>query len=155
MGAPAREAIFTGAPGVTYALRVSAGDAAGSYGPYALGSVTIPLDERDRQVKLSRQWRRARSAGAWTGTLARSSSRRARATLRFRGTRIRVIARRSARAGKLAVTLDGRRRVVATAGAPAQRQVVFDSGRLRSAAHRLVVAPAGGSVELDALAPGG
>lgn len=154
-GAPVREAIFTGAAGVTYALRVSASDTAGSYGPYALGSVTIPLDERDRQVKLSRQWRRARSAGAWKGTLARSSSHRARATLRFRGTRIRVIARRSARGGKLAVTLDGRRRVVATAGAPAQRQVVFDSGRLRSAAHRLVVAPAGGSVELDALAPGG
>ena len=154
-GAPAREAFFTGAAGVTYALRVSARDAAGTYGPYATGSVTIPIDGRDRRVKLTRPWRRTRSAGAWMGTLLRSSSRRARATMRFRGTRVRVIVRRSARGGRLAVTLDGRRRIVATAGAPAQRQVVFDSGKLRAGAHRLVVSPAGGSVELDALAPGG
>ncbi|MGZ8632633.1 MAG: glycerophosphodiester phosphodiesterase family protein [Solirubrobacteraceae bacterium] len=154
-GAPAREAFFTGAAGVTYALRVSARDATGAYGPYATGSVTFPIDERDRRVKLTRPWRRTRSAGAWMGSLLRSSSRRARATMRFRGTRVRVIVRRSARGGRLAVTLDGRRRVVATAGAPAQRQVVFDSGRLRAGAHRLVVSPAGGSVELDALAPGG
>ena len=154
-GAPAREAFFTGAAGVTYALRVSARDAAGAYGAYATGSVTIPIDERDRRVKLTRPWRRTRSAGAWMGSLLRSSSRRARATMRFRGTRVRVVVRRSARGGRLAVTLDGRRRVVSTAGAPAQRQVVFDSGRLRSGAHRIVLRPAGGSVELDALAPGG
>jgi glycerophosphoryl diester phosphodiesterase len=154
-GAPAREATFTGAPGVTYSLRVSARDAAGSHGAYATSSVTVPIDERDRRIKRSGRWGRTRSAGAWQGTLARSGSRRARLSYRFRGSRIRVIARRSPGAGKLAVTLDGRRRVVATAGSTAQRQVVFDSGRLRSRTHRLVVAPAGGSVELDALAPGG
>ncbi|HYM56622.1 MAG TPA: glycerophosphodiester phosphodiesterase family protein [Solirubrobacteraceae bacterium] len=154
-GAREREATFTGAPGVTYAVRVSARGASGGYGSYAFGSVTVPLDERARQVTLSRGWRRARGAGAWAGTLARSSSRRARARLRFRGTRLRVVARRSPGAGRLAVTLDGRRRVVTTAGPPAERQVVFDSGRLRARAHRLVLAPAGGRVELDALAPGG
>lgn len=154
-GALAREAFFTGATGVSYALRVSARDVAGTYGPYATDSVTIPIDERDRRVRLGRPWRRTRSSGAWMSTLLRSSSRRARATLRFRGTRVRVIARRSARGGRLAVTLDGRRRLVSTAGATAQRQVVFDSGRLRAGAHRLVLRPAGGSVELDALAPGG
>ena len=150
-----RAATFTGAAGVTYAVRVSARGPDGLYGSYAFGSITVPLDERDRRITLSRDWRRARGTGAWAGTLARSSSRRARARLRFRGTRLRVVARRSPGAGRLAVTLDGRRRVVATAGPPAERQVVFDSGRLRAGAHRLVLAPAGGRVELDALAPDG
>jgi hypothetical protein len=67
---------------------------------------------------------------------------------------VRVVARRSARAGRLAVTIDGRRRVVATAGATAPRVAVFDSGRLRSGRHRVVLRPAGdGRVEVDAVAP--
>ena len=65
-----------------------------------------------------------------------------------------MVARRSARAGRLAVTIDGRRRTVATAGAAEPRAVVFDSGRLRAGRHRLVLRPAGGGrVEIDADRP--
>ena len=86
--------------------------------------------------------------------MSASGSSRARLALRFSGRRLRVVARRSARAGRLAVTIDGRRRVVATAGATRPRAVVFDSGRLRAGRHRVVLRPAGGGrVEIDAMAP--
>ena len=65
-----------------------------------------------------------------------------------------MIARRFPSAGRLAVTLDGRRSVVSLAGPLGERQVAFDSGRLRRGAHRLTLRPAGGRVEIDAIAPG-
>jgi hypothetical protein len=67
---------------------------------------------------------------------------------------VRVVVHRFPSAGRLAVTLDGRRSVVSLAGPDGQRQVAFDSGPLRRGTHRLVVKPAGGRVELDAIAPG-
>ena len=152
--APRRDAIYTATPGTTFVLRVAARDAAGRFGPAAVRAVTVPLDDADRRVRRSGPWRRARSRGAWRGRVSASASRRARLTLRFAGRRLRVVARRSARAGRLAVTLDGRRRIVATAGAAAPRVAVFDSGRLRSGRHRAVLSPAGGRVEVDAIARG-
>jgi hypothetical protein len=65
-----------------------------------------------------------------------------------------VIVRRSPSAGRLEVVLDGRRTVVGLAGPAATRQVAFDSGPLRAGAHRLTLRPAGGRVEIDAIAPG-
>jgi glycerophosphoryl diester phosphodiesterase len=154
-GSPARAAVYTAQPGSTFVLRVSARDRSGTYGPPALKAVTVPLDDRDAVVRRAGPWRRARSAGAWTGRVSRASSRRARLTLRFSGRRLRVIARRSPAAGQLAVTIDGRRRVVPTAGAVTPRAVVFDSGRLRGRRHRATLRPAGGGrVEIDAIAPG-
>jgi len=152
-GAPARAAAFTGAPGEAYVLRVSA-RADVRYGPPALATVLVPLDDRDWRVKLSRGWRKQRRPGAWKGTTALAASPRATARVRFVKRRVRVIVRRTPAAGLLAVTLDGRRTVVRTAGPVGQRQVAFDSGRLRRGAHRLTLKPAGGRVEIDAIAPG-
>jgi hypothetical protein len=154
-GSPARAATFTGAPGEAYVVRVRS-RAAGSddYGPAALSSVLVPLDERDRRVKLSRGWTKHRRAGAWDGTTAVASSSKATAKLRFSKRRVRVIVRRTPSSGRLAVVLDGHRSVVRLAGPAGQRQVAFDSGRLRAGAHRLTLKPAGGSVEIDAIAPG-
>ena len=154
-GSPARAAVYTAQPGTTFVLRVSARDRSGTYGPAALKAVTVPLDDRDAVVRRGGPWRRLRSAGAWSGRVSRASSRQARLTLRFSGRRLRVIARRSPAAGTLAVTIDGRRRVVPTAGAVTPRAVVFDSGRLRGRRHRATLRPAGGGrVEIDAIAPG-
>lgn len=154
-GSPARSAAFTGAPGVAYAVRVRT-RAAGviAYGPPAGATVLVPLDERNRQIRLSRGWRKQRRRGAWNGATAAASSSRATAKLRFTKRRVRVIARRFPSAGRLAVTLDGRRSVVSLAGPDGERQVAFDSGPLRAGAHRLTLGPAGGRVELDAIAPG-
>lgn len=154
-GSPARTTTFTGAPGEAYAVRVRARtEGGGGYGPPAGASVLVPLDERDRRVKLSRGWRRERRAGAWDGATATAASPRATARLRFAKRRLRVIVRRTPAAGSLAVVLDGRRTVVGTAGPPGQRQVAFDSGPLRPGAHRLTLKPARGRVEIDAIAPG-
>ena len=70
-GSPARSATFTGAPGVAYVVRRGApiGDAV--FGPTASSTVIVPLDERDRPVKLSRGWRKQRRPGAWKGATAR------------------------------------------------------------------------------------
>jgi glycerophosphoryl diester phosphodiesterase len=155
VGEPRRATIFTGLPGTTFVLRVAARDASGAYGPAAVRSITVPLDDASGELRRTGPWRRARSRGAWRKRVSASASRRARMTLRFSGRRLRVVARRSPRAGRLAVTIDGRRRVVATAGATQARAVVFDSGRLRAGRHRVVLRPAGGGrVEIDALAPG-
>jgi glycerophosphoryl diester phosphodiesterase len=152
--APRRATLYTATSGSTFVLRVAARDAAGRFGPTAVRAVTVPLDDANPRVRRSGPWRRARSRGAWGRRLSASRSRRARLTLRFTGRRLRVVARRSAHAGRLAVTIDGRRRVIATAGATAPRAAVFDSGRLRSGRHRVVLRPAGGGrVEVDAIAP--
>jgi hypothetical protein len=116
--------------------------------------VLVPLDERDRRVKLSRGWRKQPRAGAWDRTTAVASSRRASAKLRFSKRRVRVIVRRTPSGGGLAVALDGHRTVVRVAGPSGQRQVAFDSGLLRRGVHRLTLRPAGGRVEIDAIAPG-
>jgi glycerophosphoryl diester phosphodiesterase len=154
VGAPRRETIFTGMPGTTFVLRVAARDASGNYGPAAVRSITVPLDDASRLLRRTGPWQRARSRAAWRKRVSVSGSSRARLALRFSGRRLRVVARRSARAGRLAVTIDGRRSVVATAGATKPRAVVFDSGRLRAGRHRVVLRPAGGGrVEIDAVAP--
>jgi hypothetical protein len=154
-GSPARGAAFTGAPGVAYAVRVRtrAADAI-AFGPPTAATVVVPLDERSHEVWLSRGWRKQRRRGAWNGGTAAASSSKASAKLRFTERRVRVIAHRFPSAGRLAVTLDRRRSVISLAGPDGQRQVAFDSGPLRRGTHRLTLRPAGGRIELDAIAPG-
>jgi glycerophosphoryl diester phosphodiesterase len=154
-GAPARQAIYTAEPGSTFVLRVRARAAADVYGPKSAKAVVVPLDDRSARIRRSGPWREARSSGAWKGRVARAAGRRARMALRFSGRRLRIVARRSAAAGRLAVAIDGRTKVVSTAGSTAVREVVFDSRRLRAGRHRLALRPAGGGrVEIDAIAPG-
>ena len=154
-GAPARAATFTGAPGATYVVRARARPPDSLvYGPTASSTVIVPIDERDRRVKRSRGWRKQRRPGAWNGGTLAASSAKATAKLHFTQRRVRVIVRRFPSAGRLAVSLDGRRTSIGLGGPAAHRQVAFDSGRLGSGAHRLTVRPAGGRVEIDAIAPG-
>jgi hypothetical protein len=152
-GSLARSTAFTGEPGVAYVVRASTHGPDG-YGPPAAATVLVPLDERNEQVRRSRGWRRQRRPGAWNGATAVATSSKAIARLRFKQRRVRVIARRYPSAGRLAVTLDGRRSVVSLAGPLGERQVAFDSGPLRAGRHRLTLRPAGGRVEIDAIAPG-
>ena len=154
-GSPARSTTFTGEPGVAYVVRArTRAIGADAFGPLASSTVLVPLDDRSRAVKRSRGWRKQRRPGAWKGTTAAATSSKASAKLRFTKRRVRVIARRFPSAGRLAVTLDGRRSVVSLAGPLGERQVAFDSGPLRRGTHRLTLRPAGGRVEIDAIAPG-
>jgi len=154
-GALVRTTIFTGAPGAAYVVRArERAEGWAGYGDPSSATVVVPLDERDRRLKLSRGWRRQRRAGAWRRTTAASASTRATAKLRFSERRVRVIVRRTPTSGPLAVAVDGRPTIVRTAGPTAERQVAFDSGPLRRGTHRLTLRPAGGRVEIDAIAPG-
>jgi alanine dehydrogenase len=74
--------------------------------------------------------------------------------LRFRGgARVAMIARRSSRAGRLAVQIADRRRTVSLRGPRGARRVVFRSGLLRPVRHRVrITALGGGVVDLDAIA---
>ena len=74
-------------------------------------------------------------------------------TLRFRGTRVALIAPRSLAGGRLRVSVGGRSRVVSLRGDAVARRVVFRSRLLRPGVHRLrVTALGGGPVAVDAVA---
>jgi hypothetical protein len=127
----ARSAVFTASPGERYVIRVRARDGAGNLSGFHFAGVSVPRDLRPRG------WRVARSARAWMGTVAAPRGRRGRASLRFRGDRLRILAARSPQGGSLTVTLDGHRRTVSTSGPAADRAVVFDSGPIRASRHRV------------------
>lgn len=138
-----RVAALTTAPGERYVLRVRARDGAGNLGPYDFAGFSVPFDLRPRG------WRIVRRGRAWMRTLAVPGRRTAK--LRFRGTRLRIIAARSPRGGALTVTLNGRRHTVSTRGPSAHRAVVFDSGALKAGRHRVRLR-ARGRVLLDGYA---
>jgi hypothetical protein len=75
--------------------------------------------------------------------------------LRFKGSRVAVIAPRSEAGGRLAIHVDGRRRkVIHLRGAGAPRRVFYRSGKLsRKRTHTLVVRVLSrGVARLDAIA---
>jgi glycerophosphoryl diester phosphodiesterase len=143
-------AAFRGRAGATYLFRLRAGDRFGNLSAYGYGVTVVPRDDRAGSLRLSRGWLRVPSRGAYRRTLTRAPVAGARARLRFRGSRVALIARRSPRGGRLLVRLDGRRRVISLRGRPRQRLVVFRSPRLRPTRHVLALASLGGGVvDLD------
>jgi hypothetical protein len=113
------------------------------------------VDDRDRGLwKLSRGWKRTRSASAWGGTVVRADDAGASATLRFSGRSVSLIGRKLAKGGRLRVTLDGKQRTLRLRGRSGPRSVLWTSSRLRSGSHLLRLRSLGGGpVELDAVAP--
>jgi glycerophosphoryl diester phosphodiesterase len=140
----ARVGVFTATPGERYVLRVRARDAAGNTSAYAFVGFSVPKDLRPRG------WRVLRRSRAWMKTVA-APRRKRTARFAFGGTRLRIIAARGPKGGKLVVTLDGRRRTVSTRGPAAHRAVVFDSGPVKAGRHRVRLR-ARGRVLLDGYA---
>jgi hypothetical protein len=147
-------AYFRGKAGSSYKFRVTAFDRATNRASFESGVISIPVDDRDSALKLSRGWKRLRRKNAWGRTVIRSRLRGAGALLRFSGRRVALIGRKLPRGGRVKVTIDGKTRVVSMRGKPRFRSVVFTSRRLAAGEHTLNLQALGRNpVELDAVAP--
>ena len=145
-------ASFRGRRGLTYLFRVRARDPLGNLSGYAYAETVVPLDERSRRVVFGPGWRRILRKRAYGRTLTRASARGREAQVRFRGSSVALIARRSPRGARLSIALGRRRRVVSLRGPDRFRRVVFRSRQLRPARHVLrVVTLDDGIADLDAV----
>ncbi|HEX8745019.1 MAG TPA: FG-GAP-like repeat-containing protein [Thermoleophilaceae bacterium] len=145
---------FRGSAGQTYSFRVRARSRDGLESGYVSDTTVVPIDDRSRRLAYSSAWRRASARGAYGRTIS-AGPRHATLRLRFSGSRVALIAPRSASGGRVAVHIDGqRRKVVHLRGAAADRRVVFRSGKLaRGRKHVLVVRVLSrGATRLDAVA---
>ena len=146
---------FRGDSGSAYQFRITAVDRAANRTTIVTDPLVLPVDDRDRGLwKLSRGWKRSKSASAWGRSVVRAEDAGATATLRFTGRSVSLIGRKLAKGGRLRVTLDGKSRTLRLRGRSGPRTVLWTSSRLRSGSHLLRVRTLGGGpVELDAVAP--
>jgi hypothetical protein len=147
---------YRGDPGASYQFKIAAADRAGNRAEATTGTITIPIDDRDRRfLRFSRgDWRQLQLKGAWGGFVARSRRIGAATRLRFNGTRVALIGRRLPNGGRLKVTVDRRSRTLRLRGTPRFRELLFRSRRLAPGPHFLrAEAIGGGPVEIDAVAP--
>ena len=144
---------FRGKRGQTYLFRLRARDRLGNFSPYVYARTAVPLDDRSSRLRFRGGWVRAKERRAYDGTLHRATRPGARMALRFRGTRVALIAPRSLAGGRLRVNVGGRSRVVSLRGDSLARRVVFRSRLFRPGVHRLrVTTLGGGPVAVDAVA---
>ena len=144
---------FRGKRGQTYIFRLRARDRLSNFSPYVYARTSVPLDDRSPRLRFGAGWAPTRERRAYDGTLRRALRRGARMALRFRGTRVAVIAPRSLAGGRLRVRVGGRSRVVSLRGGAVSRRVVFRSRPLSPGVHRLrATALGGGPVAVDAVA---
>jgi hypothetical protein len=145
---------FRGTAGQTYSFRVRARSRDNLVSGYVTDTTVVPIDDRSRRLTYSRGWSRVRASSAYGRTIA-GGPRHATMRLRFRGSRVALIAPRSATGGRVSVHIDGRRRkVIHLRGGADPRRVVYRSGKLsRRGVHTLVVRVLSrGSTRLDAVA---
>ena len=151
--ARARTLRFRGHEGDTHNFRVRARDRFGNFSRYAYASTTVPLDDSSPRLRFFRGWRRIKSVRAYGRGLRRARRPGAAISLRFRGNRVALVARRSPGAGRLLVQVARRRRVVSLRGARAPRRVVFRSRLLGPRIQQLRVTALGSRpVNVDAVA---
>ncbi|MEA2475676.1 MAG: hypothetical protein QOE06_3591 [Thermoleophilaceae bacterium] len=153
-GTQSRSATFRGSPGHTYTFRVRARSTGNALSGYATDTTVVPLDDRSRRLSYSGAWHRLAARAAYGRTIS-AGPRHASVRLRFHGSRVALIAPRSATGGRVAIHIDGRRRkVVQLRGRSRSRQVVYRSGRLaRGRVHTLVIRVLSrGATRLDAVA---
>jgi hypothetical protein len=145
---------FRGDAGSAYRFRVTAIDRANNRTQAVSGVLSIPVDDRDPQLVLSRGWKRLGLPKAWGRTVIRSTRKGATAKLTFTGRRVALIGRRLRKGGRVRITVGGRSRVVSMRGKAKLKTVLFTSRRLRAGRHTIrVTTLSGAPVELDAVAP--
>jgi hypothetical protein len=145
---------FRGSNGQTYSFRVRARSRDGLESGYASDTTVVPLDDRSRKIAYSDDWRHRGDRGAYARTIS-IGPRHASLRLRFRGSRVALIAPRDAAGGRLAVYVDGsRRKVIHLRGKLQTRRLVYRSGKLsRKRVHTLKVRVLSrGVARLDAVA---
>jgi hypothetical protein len=148
----ARTATFRGIPGRAYLFRLRARDLAGNLSRYVYAATVVPLDDRSRQVHRSREWRTSRDRLAYGGAVSRTRTPGSTVRLLFQGERVTLIASRSARGGRLRVSIGKHSQVVSLRGRRAHRRAVFRSRTLRPGLHNLRLrSVSSGVVDLDAV----
>ena len=146
---------FRGRVGRTYEFRVTAYDRAANASAPATGTVSFPVDDRNRRIlRLSKGWLGVKRAQAYGGRVIRPKQVGASARMRFSGTRVALVGRKLPKGGKLGVRVDGKRLALSLRGRTDDRQTLWVSPKLKAGSHVLrLQALGGGPVELDAVAP--
>ena len=111
----------------------------------------MPFDDFRRLPDYARDsWDLVKTRGAFGGRVTRSSDKDAELRLRFRGTRLYLIGRRSPRGGPAIAYLDGERRRIGFRARRVRERAVIATWRLEPGRHRLRVVNLGrGRVEID------
>jgi hypothetical protein len=146
---------FRGHAGRSYEFRVTAYDRAANASVPASGTLSFPVDDRNRRIwRLSKGWRGVEHAEAYGGRVVRPRKAGVTARMRFSGTSVALIGRKLPNGGRLAVIVDGKRTTLRLRGRSDLRETLWTSGALKAGSHVLrLKALGGGPVELDAVAP--
>jgi hypothetical protein len=143
---------FRGGPGRGYEFRVAAVDRAGNRSPYATAQVLVPIDERDKAVKLSRGWREVVRKGSWGKRMARTTRKGQTMRVRFRGRGAALIGRRLRHGGRVRVTVDGWTTVRRLRGRDAASRILIGTKALKQGNHVMKLRTLGGGpVAIDAV----
>lgn len=145
---------FRGGAGKSYEFRVTAFDRAANPSVPAVGTVSFPVDDRNRRMwRLSNGWRGVENAQAYGGRSIRPKRKGVTTRLSFNGTGVALIGRKLPKGGSIAVTVDGKRTKLKLNGKSGYRETLWTSPKLKAGDHVLRVEALGGPVELDAVAP--
>jgi hypothetical protein len=143
---------FRGGPGHGYEFRVAAVDRAGNRSAYATARVLVPIDERDKAVRLSRGWREVVRKDSWGKRMARTARRGQTMRVRFRGRSAALIGRRLRHGGRVRVSVDGRSTVRRLRGRDSASRILIGTRALKPGNHVLRLRTLGGGpVAIDAI----
>lgn len=142
---------FTGRPGRTYTITVTATDYAGNTSSARRATVTLPYD--DRSFTYSTHWRHASASSAFLATLDSTGTRGANAHLTATGRTYSVLVSTCATCGSLTEYVDGHRlRTVSLRSASRHYLVAFTVARFSTRGrHTVKLVDAAGHVDLDGL----
>jgi dienelactone hydrolase len=140
---------FKGSAGA-YRFRARAVSRGGVAGTWSYATAVVPLDQT--RLTFSEMWSTVKDATAFGGSLAVTRGRPAAAQLRFRGSRVYLIGRRTKTGGRAVVVLDGRRRSISFRSKGTRSRVVVGEFRaLGTGPHTLSLTLQGGTIALDAV----
>ena len=142
---------FSGALGHTYRFRVQA-DADGRLSPWAGATTIVPTGTHVAGARLSRGWRVLRRRGAWQQHALQTTRPGASLTLRYTGASVSLVGDRTARGGRLRLTLGGRSRMCALGARRLRRRQILCTAKATPGVHRLTITDVRGLVALEGLA---
>jgi hypothetical protein len=131
---------------------VAAVDRAGNRSAYATARVLVPIDERDKAVRLSRGWRSVVRTGSWGKRMARTARKGQTMRVRFRGRSAALIGRRLRHGGRVRVSVDGWSTVRRLRGRDSSSRILIGTRALKPGNHVLRLRTLGGGpVAIDAI----
>ena len=120
---------FRGSYSSTYAFRARAITLSGREGPWSEEAETIiPHDDRrlEGRPRYAGRWKRLKSRSAYGSAFSRTARKGASMRIRYRGSRLYLIGRKSSRGGKALVVVNGKRKRISFYSRKTRnRQVLF------------------------------